>query len=172
MASKIIQKNEGGGDNLNIGKIIINSKAIEYQEGEVETISDLIEYITDNAELVPDDFKNVIPDPENKIYNRFAEYCKVIENEIKDFAMYNNSLNNAIRVIGLDAIKIAILRKYLKQISRVKLLEYNNNPIKALDSLTDYFIEKLKNSGKRFNQTAIRYYLISEIPKCNIFPND
>ena len=31
------------------------------------------------------------------------------------------------------------------------------------------YIEK---NGKKYDYNAIRYYLIAEIPKCNVFPNE
>jgi hypothetical protein len=142
------------------------------QSNEVETIIDLIEYISENAELVEDSFNNVVPDPENKIYIRFAKFCKEIKSEIQDYAMYACSQKEAENSIGLSIIDVAKIRGFLKTKSRKFLRDSNQKPILALDQLTEYFEEQLKINNANYDHNAIRYYLISEIPKCNVFPND
>ena len=61
---------------------------------------------------------------------------------------------------------------FLKQISLRFLSENDNNPMLALNKLTDYFETALKQSTKHYDHNAIRYYLIAEIPRCNVFPNE
>lgn len=142
------------------------------QANEVETIIDLIEYMSNHCELSERDFEKTVPDPDRKIYERFKEYCKSIENEIKEYAVYYNARKAAEEAIGLDILTVAKTRGYLKYISKRFLREYKNNPMDALDALTDYFDGELKLAGKNYDYNAIRFYLISEIPKCNVFPND
>lgn len=146
--------------------------SISTQSTEVETIMDLIEYISTNEELKEGDLDNVMPDPEKKIYQRFIEYCKEIESEIVAIVMYATAQKEAEQVVGLDGIKIGKITAYLKQRSRRMLRENNDNPMEALDKLTDYFENILKQNAKHYDYNAIRYYLIGEIPKCNVFPND
>lgn len=140
---------------------------------EVETIIDLISYISQFSELENSDFENLFPDPDKKIYQRFAKYCVEIENEIKNYAFYSKAYKEAQEVIGQDSIRIAKTRGYLKRISRKMLRENNGNPINALESLTKHFENILINQNKKkYDYNAIRYYLIGEIPKCNVFPNE
>ena len=141
------------------------------QPTEVETIMDLICYMSDNAELLPDGFKNIMPDPDKKL-ERFADYCIQIKNEIINSAMYVVAQKEAEKVVGLDKIRVEKKVIFLKQISRRFLRENNNDPIVSLDKLTDYLEDKLKKANKNFDHSAIRYYLITEIPKCNVFPNE
>lgn len=139
---------------------------------EVKTIIDLIGFITENAQLQESDLENRMPDPESKIYKRFQKYCKEIEVEIQECSMYSLAQKEAVNVVGLDSIRIGMITSYLRHLSRRKLRESDDDPMKALDSLTDYIEQKLKDSGKNYHHNAIRYYLIAEIPKCNIFPNE
>jgi len=142
------------------------------RSNEVETIIDLIEYISANNELTEGDFENSLPDPDRKIYNRFKEYCKSIENEIKEYALYANAIFEAETTMGLDTITVAKIRGFLKCKSKRFLRECSDNPMNALDALSDYLDNELKVSNKNYDHNAIRYYLISEIPKCNVFPNE
>lgn len=139
---------------------------------EVRTVIDLITFITENAAIQEEDFESQMPDPEHKIYDRFQKFCKEIETEIQECRIYSLAQKQAQEVVGLDSIRIASIAGYLRRLSRRKLREANNDPMQALDSLTDYIGEKLKESGKNYHYNAIRYYLIAEIPKCNIFPNE
>jgi len=140
---------------------------------DTKTIIAIISYISINAELHEWDLDSVMPDPEEKIFNRFSKYCEEIKNEIIEASSYAIAQQSAEEVIGLDVITVWKITAYLKRESRRKLRESSNDPMTALDSLTDYFekiLEKQDNSN--FDRNAIRYYLIWEIIKCNVFPND
>lgn len=150
---------------------IDNSQKVSSIPNEVETIMDLICYISDNNELTPEGFKNSIPDPEKKL-ERFSEYCVQLEREIVNSWMYSTAQKEAENVIGLDKIMIGKIVGFLKQISLRFLSENNNNPMLSLNKLTDYFEIALKQATKHYDHNAIRYYLIAEIPKCNVFPNE
>lgn len=65
-----------------------------------------------------------------------------------------------------------ILVFYLQDISMHFLDETNDNPIKALNKLVDYFEDKLSVNGKKYDRAAIKFYLINEMIKCRIFPNE
>ena len=51
------------------------------------------------------------------------------------------------------------------------LIKNNYNPINSLEELVDYFENKLSENGKKYDRMAIKFYLISEIIECNVFPN-
>ncbi|NQU87741.1 MAG: hypothetical protein HQ541_18475 [Mariniphaga sp.] len=155
------------------GKMMFkNANDDECQPREVETIIDLIIYISNNTELQKGDLEDVMPDPEKKIYRRFTKYCKEINSEIVNSAMYAIAQKEAKKVVGLDKIRVGKITAYLKRESRRMLRENDNNPITALDKLTDHFADILKQGEKEYDRNAIRYYLIGEIPKCNVFPNE
>lgn len=143
------------------------------QAKDAGTIMSLIIYISQNTELHEGDLDSVMPDSEAKIFRRFSAYCKEIKNEIIESSFYANAQRDAEQVIGLDKITIGKVTAYLKRESRRMLRENDNNPMQALDKLTDFFEEALKvQKDSIFDRNAIRYYLIGEIPKCNVFPND
>lgn len=48
----------------------------------------------------------------------------------------------------------------------------NNNPTKALDTLVEYFENKLSTNGKKYDRMAIKFYLVNEMIKCSVFPNE
>jgi hypothetical protein len=137
---------------------------------EVETIMDLICYIGDNAELVDGEDLNELPDPDKKL-ERFAQHCEGIKKEISNSAMYAVAQREAERAIGVDKVSIGKKVIFLKNTSRRFLRENDNNPMTSLDKMTDFFDGELSKNGKKYCNSAIRYYLISEIPKCNVFPN-
>jgi hypothetical protein len=164
---------QGGRDAIdNSTTTIINGNQMS-QAQDTETIMALITHISSNAELKDGDLESIMPDPEEKIFNRFSEYCDEIKNEVIESAFYATAQKEAERVIGLDKISIGKITAYLKRESRRMLRENNGNPMTALDKLTDFFEEILKKKkDSHFERNAIRYYLIGEIPKCNIFPNN
>lgn len=144
-----------------------------YQAKDTKTIMRLITHISLNAELEDGDLESVMPDPEQKIFTRFSEYCGEIKNEIVESSFYATAQKQAEEAIGIDKITVGKVTAYLKRESRRMLRENSNDPMRALDKLTDFFEEILKKEkDSLFERNAIRYYLIGEIPKCNVFPND
>lgn len=141
---------------------------------EVETIMDLIEFISNNKEKelleIKDDYE---PDPEYKIEKRFQNYSKTIKETYGIlYAIYGESINNVESIMQLDRIKIELIQIFLKDISVRILRENENNPIVALELLVDYFEEELKKSGLNYDRMAIKGYIINQIIKCNVFPNE
>jgi len=47
-----------------------------------------------------------MPDPEEKIFNRFSKYCEEIKNEIIEASSYAIAQQSAEEVIGLDVITV------------------------------------------------------------------
>ena len=61
---------------------------------------------------------------------------------------------------------------YLQDISVQFLEEEHDNPIAALNKLVTYFEEKLSINGKKYDRSAIKFYLVNEMIKCRVFPNE
>lgn len=150
---------------------IFNLPSKQSISSEVETIMDLICYISANSELTPEGFKNNVPDPDKKL-KRFAKYCSQIKREIINSWMYAKAQKEAENVLGVDVITIGKIVGYLNEMSTRFLDENANDPMIALNKLTDFLESELGKNNKEYSHTAIRYYLIAEIPKCNVFPND
>ena len=42
----------------------------------------------------------------------------------------------------------------------------------ALNKLVIYFETKLSANGKKYDRSAIKFYLVNEMIKCRVFPNE
>jgi hypothetical protein len=139
------------------------------ESSEVETIMALIEFLSkdNNRDLthLPD---NV--DPDFKIHKRFSEHSEFILNQYKDLcAVYQMPLFESRK--SIDAVTAIKITNYLKDESDLQLTKLDNNPKLALASLVELFYEKLSINGVKFDKQAIKFYLLDELIKCNVFPN-
>lgn len=136
---------------------------------EVETILSLISYLSNPKNRVPIP-KTSNVDPEYKIYNRFASHANfLIDQYTQLYGHYFHSLEASRK--GIDTIQAEIISSYLKAESDSALTTENNDPKKALNTLTNYFENKLATNNRNFDKQAIRFYLLDEMIKCNVFPN-
>lgn len=145
--------------------------AKETQANEIDTIIDLIEYISKHKEVKKK--IDVEVDPEFKIYNRFREFADKLVDEYKTlFTLYGDALITVDETLGVDEAQDIIIMFYLQDISIQFLDETNNDPVKALNKLVTYFDDKLSINGKKYDRAAIKFYLINEMIKCRVFPNE
>jgi len=71
-----------------------------------------------------------------------------------------------------DEAQEIIIMIYLQDISIQYLEDAADNPVDALNNLVAYFEEMLSCNGKRYDRAAIKFYLINEMIKCRVFPNE
>lgn len=143
----------------------------ETQAGEVDTIIDLIEYISQNRKVNKD--RKTTVDPEYKIYKRFKNFTdKLITEYTTLYTIYGEALNIVNETLGIDEAQDIIIMFYLQDISVQFLEEEHDNPIAALNKLVTYFEEKLSTNGKKYDRSAIKFYLVNEMIKCRVFPNE
>lgn len=143
----------------------------ETQAGEVDTIIDLIEYISQNRKVNKD--RETTVDPEYKIYKRFKNFAdKLITEYTTLYTIYGEALNIVNETLGIDEAKDIIIMFYLQDISVQFLEEEHDNPLAALSKLVTYFEEKLSTNGKKYDRSAIKFYLVNEMIKCRVFPNE
>jgi hypothetical protein len=138
---------------------------------EVETIADLVVFLSDNKEL---DTKTWIeePDPQKKIEHRFSTESAFLKSQIVDLLpRYSLARNEVDEKLGLDSVKVQFIRDFLRMKSDVFLTQTSGDPKKALDNLTEYFATEIGKNGKKHDYSAIRFYLLDELIKCNVFPN-
>lgn len=138
---------------------------------EVETIADLVVFLSDNKEL---DKKIWVeePDPQKKIEHRFSTESAFLKSQIVDLLpRYSIARNEVDEKLGLDSVKVQFIRDFLRMKSDVLLTQSNGDPKKALDNLTEYFATEIGKNGKKHDYQAIRFYLLDELIKCNVFPN-
>lgn len=142
------------------------------EASEVDTIMDLIEFISNHREV---DFsqRNVIIDPDFKINQRFKEFAdSLIMQYTTLYGVYGTALIEVENTQGSDDAQDIITMLYLQDISIRYLDAANNNPIEALNALVKFFKDKLSANGKRYDEMAIKFYLISQMIKCSVFPNE
>ena len=131
----------------------------------------LIEYITKNKKL-----KNrvdAVIDPYYKINNRFKKFATRIKSEYTSlYTVYGDTLNTIYDTLGIDEAQDLTKKMYLQDISIKCLEDTKDDPIDALNRLVSYFEDKLSANGKKYDRSAIKFYLVDEIIKCNVFPNE
>ena len=143
----------------------------ETQAGEVDTIIDLIEYISQHRKVNKD--RETTVDPEYKIYKRFKNFAdKLITEYTTLYTIYGEALNIVNETLGIDEAQDIIIMFYLQDISVQFLEEEQDNPIAALNKLVTYFETKLSANGKKYDRSAIKFYLVNEMIKCRVFPNE
>ncbi|MBM6645853.1 SMEK domain-containing protein [Bacillus sp. RIT 809] len=147
------------------------NKVKKTQASEIETIVKLIEHLSSNKNIVANK-KASVTDPDHKIYTRFKEYSEFLTRlYIGLVTIYGATVESAYQTLGLDSVKSLLISFYLQDISNTFLDEAEGNPKKALENLTVHFEELISTSGMKYDTMAIKFYLISETIKCNVFPN-
>lgn len=145
--------------------------AKETQANEIDTIIDLIEYISKHKEVKKKIDSEV--DPEYKIFKRFKDFSERLISEYTTlYTLYGDAIETINETIGIDEAQDIIIMFYLQDISMEFLDETNDNPIKALNKLVGYFEDKLSVNGKKYDRAAIKFYLVNEMIKCRVFPNE
>ena len=145
--------------------------AKETQANEIDTIIDLIEYISKHKEVKKKIDSEV--DPEYKIFKRFKDFSdRLISEYTTLYTLYGDAIETINETIGIDEAQDIIIMFYLQDISMQFLDETNDNPIKALNKLVGYFEDKLSVNGKKYDRAAIKFYLVNEMIKCRVFPNE
>lgn len=145
--------------------------AKETQANEIDTIIDLIEYISKHKKVKKK--IDVVVDPKYKIFKRFKDFAeKLISEYTTLYTVYGDAIETINETIGTDEAQDIIIMFYLQDISMQFLDETNDNPIKALNKLVGYFEDKLSVNGKNYDRAAIKFYLINEMIKCTVFPNE
>ena len=88
------------------------------------------------------------------------------------YTIYGEAIETINQTIGIDEAQDIIIMFYLQDISMQFLDETNDNPIQALNKLVGYFDDKLSVNGKKYDRAAIKFYLVNEMIKCRVFPNE
>ena len=141
---------------------------------EIDTIINLISFISDNKLETPLSIKeDYEPDPEYKIEKRFNEYATFLKDTYKTlYTIYGEIIESIEKELQMDVIKIKLISIFLKDISVKYLIQNDNNPIIALESLVEYFESEMQNANLNYDKMSIKGYLINQVIKCNIFPNE
>lgn len=144
---------------------------MESKPNEVKTFMNLIDFLSNENNHKP--FKNEdAPDPDYKIERRFKEYAPYLKNIYTDLYIdYAHALLLTEENVEISSVKIRKIGIYLKDISNKYLRSNDNNPENALDNLCDYFKNLFIAENLAFDEMAIKFYLLHQLIKCNVFPN-
>lgn len=105
----------------------------------------------------------------NKAYQ---SYDRLIAEYTTLYTIYGEALKIVNETLGIDEAQDIIIMFYLQDISVQFLEEEQDNPIAALNKLVTYFETKLSANGKKYDRSAIKFYLVNEMIKCRVFPNE
>ena len=142
---------------------------------EVETIIELIEYLSDDSilesyssdVLYPDP-----PDPEHKVRDRFANHSDYLRTTYKELvSQYQDKLEEARNAVGFDSVRSQKIGTYLRDFSDGVLNQCGGDARNALNALVDHFGEKLGIRGAAYDRMAIKYFLVVDLFNCDVFPN-
>lgn len=112
------------------------------------------------------------PDPDRKINKRFAAYARYLMDIYTPLmSIYAGILNDISQNSDAGMLNINKLSAYLKRFSNIVLDECNDDPVRALNKMTDYYSTRLIADGVDYDDSAIQYYLIDNMIRCNVFPN-
>jgi hypothetical protein len=139
---------------------------------EVNTILGMIKILsTEDHPMIGNGFLEE-PDPQKKINKRFSNYANyLMEIYVSLISTYAGILAEISSQSDAGTLNLNKIATYLKRFSDAKLDECDGDPIKALNKMTDYYSEKLTADGIDYDDSAIQYYLIDNMIRCNIFPN-
>lgn len=147
-------------------KIVPDSKLPK----ELQTIITLIDHLS-NCIATDEKFIEE-PDPDRKIYKRFSEYSSFLtQTYIELYSVYSLNLETVKEMTDIGTIQIVKKSLYLKTYSDKVLTECDGNPRVALDKLTQEFARIVGQKGIDYDETAITFFLVDELIRCNVFPN-
>ena len=150
----------------------VTFQAKETVAKEITTFQSLIKFLSDeNHPAIGDGFIEE-PDPSGKIEERFADYTEFLKSEFKDlYSEYGNVLSDVRKHSDLGHVRLRRLRMHLKTHSDRVLSTCGGNAKSALNILVEEFEVMLSKSSIEYDTSAIRFFLIDELIRCNVFPN-
>ena len=148
-----------------------NTARNEISGNEVLTFVGLIEILSDEHNHKIFELETP-PDPKFKIEERFNDYAPYLNNLYIDLLIeYGHALKVAQDEANITSVQIRKVSLFLKDISNRHLISSNNDPKEALENLCVYLSNFFKN-GVKYDEMAIKFYLIDQLIKCNVFPNN
>jgi len=111
------------------------------------------------------------PDPDGKIYERFADHSEFLTSLYVDrYTIYGEILKIVRNQSDMGAVRIGKMGLYLKGYSDSVLTLNNGDPRAALQAMVDKFVLDLTQLDIEYDRGAIEFFLIEELTRCNVFP--
>jgi hypothetical protein len=171
-------KNIGSKDVAHIQQVVdflkanIKLSAGEKLSKEITTFVRLVELLSDDTQPLAGKGYKEEPDPEGKIDHRFAEHAAFLKSQYTDlYTEYGAVLSDVMGTADLGHAKIRRLGLYLMTFSDQKLSQNNGDAKLAIDALVDHYAGILANHAVEYEAAAIRFFIIDQLIKCNVFPN-
>lgn len=140
------------------------------KSNEVITIIQMIEYLSDDNNYKEINIRELV-DPDKK-RQRFEVHFDFLMQQYTDlYAVYSGALSEAKNIAGNDGVRAKKICLYLKDISDNYLTQFDNNPKKAINALTEFFENEISSINSSYDRQAIKFYLLDELIQCNVFPN-
>jgi hypothetical protein len=139
---------------------------------EITTFISLITYLSDEEQPSAGNGFLEAPDPDGKINRRFADHSAFLITQYQDLVTeYGQVLKDVIDHSDIGHTRIRRLGLYLKQTSDSVLTECDGDVVLALSALVKQYSVPLSQSGAEYDESAIRFFLVDQLIKCNVFPN-
>lgn len=139
---------------------------------EIQTFQALIGLLSDENHHAVGGGYIETPDPKGKIEERFSDHTDFLKSEFQElFSEYGNVLKDVRSHADLGQVKLRRLSFHLKTYSDQVLSQCGGNPKLALAEIAEGFETQLAKCGTAYDKTAIRFFLIDELIRCNVFPN-
>lgn len=142
------------------------------EANEVLTLLRLIEVLSESE--VSDTAADIRfdPDPDGKINARFADYADFLKRQYTDlYAIYGGTLAEVASQADIGHGRMLKLQVYLTNWSDRVLHECGGNPELALETMVIRIMDKMGDGTAGFDESAVRFYLIDQLIRCNVFPN-
>ncbi|MEZ5691664.1 MAG: SMEK domain-containing protein [Rickettsiales bacterium] len=139
---------------------------------EIHTFISLISVLSDESHPSAGNGFIDAPDPDGKINERFAAHADFLTNEYQDlYAEYGQVLSDVLEQADIGHTRIRRLGLHLKTSSDDVLNQNNGDATEALKALVASYKGLLSENGTEYDENAIRFFLVDQLIRCNVFPN-
>lgn len=139
---------------------------------EIRTFISLIGYLSDESQPSAGNGFIDAPDPDGKINKRFADYSNFLTKEYQDlYIEYGQVLADVIQQSDIGHARVRRLELHLKSNSDNILTECKGNAKEALGKLVEKYKILLSDNSIEYDESAIKFFLVDQIIRCNVFPN-
>lgn len=139
---------------------------------EVSTFQALIGLLSDEAHSAAGKGYINKPDPKGKIEERFSQHTEFLKAQFKDlYTEFGEILKDVREHSDLGHVKLRRLSLHLRNLSDGILVQCNGDAKQALENLVSKLEKQLSEGNVEYDISAIRFFVIDELIRCNVFPN-
>jgi hypothetical protein len=140
---------------------------------EVATILNLIEYISDDDHPAAGTGFIEEPFPDDKVNKRFADHADYLRGRFQDlYPEYGMVLKTVREQADFGSVRVRRAADFLRDYSDKVLTSCGGDPKKAMDQIVAELTGLLAERGQEYDAGAVQFYVIEELTRCNVFPNE